>query len=140
MTVCLTRQREGAASRASCQLRASSKREFLISPITRAHSIPKPAVPKIASPFFEAHSIEPLLVKIVHIFAIALAISHDLEVQVRLIAHRPANEFINFRAAERGLFHRIGDAGISRIAANYRAGNGFMFCICRCDFLELNRR
>src|ERR1700685_2281746 len=67
---------------------------------------------------FEGDSVEPLLIKIVHVFAIALAVGDDVESEVCLIARRPFDEVVGFRAAERGLLHGVFHAGIARVAAH----------------------
>src|SRR5277367_6108397 len=66
---------------------------------------------------FEGDSVEPPLIKIVHVFAIAFAVSDDVESQVCLIARRPLDELVDFRAAERGFLHGVFYAGIARVAA-----------------------
>src|SRR5271154_6390603 len=66
---------------------------------------------------FEGDSVEPLLIKIVHVFAIALAVGDDIEPQVRLIARRPLDELVGFRTAERGVLHGVFHAGMARVAA-----------------------
>src|SRR5271155_2606233 len=48
----------------------------------------------------EGDSIEPLLIEVVHIFAIPFAVGDHVESQVRLIARRPLDQLIGFRPAE----------------------------------------
>jgi len=61
--------------------------------------MPNPAVPNVCLSIpFERDSIEPLLIKIVHVLAIPLAVGDDVQSEFRLIACRPLDEArVDFR-------------------------------------------